>query len=305
MGERGPAVVVSARRRRLLATARRARGSGALVCGSALTLAVCAVAVLDRRIAPGYAFATSAADRLASPSAAHPMGTDQLGRDVLTAVVQGAHTTIGVVAGVVAIVAVVGTLAGAVAGLRGGVLDDVVMRLVEVVQTVPRFFLAVLVVGWFGPGRPLTMLLGLTSWPLLARVVRVQTMSLRHRGFVEAARSMGAGDLRILVRHVVPNVLPGAAVVLALTGSRVVLLEAGLAFLGLADANVPSWGSLVSNAQPYFQSAWWLCVFPGAAISVTIIGMNLLADGLAAVSDPAGAEAGTWRAAQASSVAGS
>ena len=265
---------------------RRALGRPALVTGSLLTALVAAVAVLNERLAPGYVFATSATDRLAPPSGAHPMGTDQLGRDLFTGVVRGAHTSLGVVVGVVVIAAVIGVVVGAYAGLRGGLVDDVAMRAVEAVQTVPRFFLAVLVVGWFGPGRPVTVLLGLTSWPFLARVVRAETLSLRERAFVDAARSAGAGDLRILVRHVVPNIAPGAAVVLALTGSRVVLLEAGLAFLGLSDANVASWGSLINNAQPYLEAAWWMSVFPGGAIAATVLGMNLLSDGLADLFDP-------------------
>jgi peptide/nickel transport system permease protein len=269
------------------------RRSPAALVGVCLTAALAAVAVLDERVASGYVFATSG-ERLEPPSADHLMGTDQLGRDVLTAVVRGAHTSLSVVLGVVAISAVVGVLVGALSGLRGGVLDDVVMRLVETVQTVPRFFLAVLVVGWFGPeGATLTILLGLTSWPLLARVVRAETLSLREREFVEAARSGGASDLRVLVRHVVPNVASATLVVLALIGSRVVLLEAGLAFLGLADPNVMSWGTLINNAQPYLEQAWWLSVFPGGAIAIAVLGMNLLADGLNDLLDPSHAPAGT------------
>jgi peptide/nickel transport system permease protein len=280
---------------------RRAGHYPALLVGALLTALVAAVALLNERLAPGYVFATSAADRLSPPSGDHVMGTDQLGRDLFTGVVRGAHTSLGVVAGVVAIAAVIGVLVGALSGLRGGVVDDVVLRVVETVQTVPRFFLAVLVVGWFGPGAPVTVLLGLTSWPFLARVVRAETLSLRERAFVEAARSAGAGDLRILVRHVVPNILPGAAVVLALVGSRVVLLEAGLAFLGLSDANVASWGALVNNAQPYLASAWWMSVFPGGAIAVTVLGMNLLSDGLAGLADPMSpASERRWRGGEAS-----
>lgn len=249
--------------------------------GFILTSFVSLVALFDRRIAPGNPFTTSPSLRLTHPSRAHLMGTDQLGRDVFTGVVQGAHTSFRVVIGVVVISGVIGLLVGTVAGLRGGILDDVVMRLVEIVQTVPRFFLSVLAIAWFGPGgRTLTILLGLTSWPLIARVLRAQALSLREQGFVGAARSMGASDLRILLHHIVPNVLPTASVFLALTGSRVVLLEAGLAFLGLGDPNVASWGSLINNAQPYLEVAWWMWVFPGAAIVTAVLGMNLLADGL-------------------------
>ena len=249
--------------------------------GFILTSLVSLVALFDRRIAPGNPFTTSPSARLTHPSRAHLMGTDQLGRDVFTGVVQGAHTSFRIVIGVVFISGVIGLLVGTVAGLRGGILDDVVQRLVEIVQTVPRFFLSVLAIAWFGPGgRTLTILLGLTSWPLIARVLRAEALSLREQGFVGAARSMGASDLRILLHHIIPNVLPTTFVFLALTGSRVVLLEAGLAFLGLGDPNVASWGSLINNAQPYLEVAWWMWVFPGGAIVTAVLGMNLLADGL-------------------------
>jgi peptide/nickel transport system permease protein len=152
---------------------------------------------------------------------------------------------------------------------------------VEIEQTVPRFFLAILVVAWFGAdARTVTILLGLTSWPFLARVVRAETLSLREREFVDSARAAGSTDLRILVRHVIPNVAPAALIVVAITASRVILLEAGLAFLGLSDPNVPSWGALINNAQPYLGRAWWMSVFPGLAIVLAVLGMNLLADGL-------------------------
>lgn len=258
---------------------RRLFGSPAAVVGAILMSVLATVAVLNERIAPGFPFATSD-DRLQGPSRDHLMGTDQLGRDLFTGVVRGAHTSLSVVLGVAVISAAIGLLLGSLAGFRGGLVDDLVMRFTEIVQTVPRFFLAVLVVGWFGTeGATLTVLLGLTSWPLLARVVRAETLSLRERDFVRAARAHGASTARIVGRHVLPHVVPTAAIVLALIASRVVLLEAGLAFLGLSDANVMSWGRLVNNAQPYLATAWWMSVFPGAAIAMAVLGMNLLADG--------------------------
>ncbi len=257
------------------------------VVGLAMTALVAGVAALAGRIAPDYPFTVSTPDALRPPSARHLLGTDQLGRDLFTNVVQGAHTSMRIVAGVVVISSVVGIMAGCVSGFRGGLVDDVVMRVVETVQSVPRFFVAVLVTGWFGAGaRTMTVLLGLTSWPVLARVVRAETLSLREREFVTAARTMGASDLRIVARHIVPNVAPTALVMAAVTGSRVVLLEAGLAFLGLGDPNLASWGALINNAQPYLARAWWMSVFPGAAMAISVLGMNLLADGLTDVFGP-------------------
>lgn len=262
--------------------------------GLGLTSLVAAVALLDKRIAPGNPFATSAGSTFQRPSGVHLMGTDQLGRDLFTGVVRGAHTSLSIVAGVVALSAAIGLLVGTFAGLRGGVVDDVAMRVLEIVQTVPRFFLSILVIGWFGPGaQTLTILLGVTSWPLIARVVRAESLSLREREYVHAARAVGTSEPGILWRHIVPNALPPALVVVALTGSRVVLLEAGLAFLGLADPNVASWGALINNAQPYLERAWWMSVFPGVALSVAVLGMNLLADGLNDVLQPASTEGRT------------
>ena len=263
------------------AVARRFRGSAAAMVGSGLTALVVVTAVGAHRIASGNPFATSPTERLQPPSARHLLGTDQLGRDLFTNVVQGAHTSMRIVAGVVAIASVVGVLLGCLSGFRGGILDDLVMRVVETVQSVPRFFVAVLVIGWFGAGAvTVTVLLGLTSWPVMARVVRAETLSLRERDFIGAARSTGASDTRIVLRHIVPNVVPSALVMAAVTGSRVVLLEAGLAYLGLGDPNVASWGALINNAQPYLDRAWWLSVFPGTAMAAAVLGMNLLSDGL-------------------------
>jgi peptide/nickel transport system permease protein len=192
-----------------------------------------------------------------------------------------------VVAAVVAVSSVIGIVVGAVSGYRGGFVDDVLSRVTEMFQSIPRFFLAILVVGLFGPGLDhLILLLGFTSWPLLARVVRADALSLKEREFVAAARAAGAGDARILFRHVVPNLLPAAVVVISLTASRVILIEAGLAFLGLGDPNLISWGFLINNAQRFLTVAWWMSVFPGLAIVVAVLGLNLLSDALNDVLNP-------------------
>lgn len=267
---------------------RRLGRQPAAVAGLLLTFAVSAVAVLSDTIASGNPFTTSPDELFHPPSSSHLMGTDQLGRDIFTGVVRGAHSSMSVVAGVVVIAAALGVVLGTTIGLSGGWVDDVVMRVADIVQSVPRFFLAILVAGWFGPGRgTLIVLLGLTSWPIIARVVRAETLSLGQREYVAAARSVGASNARIILSHVLPNVAPSALVVIALTGSRVVLLEAGLAFLGLTDQNVMSWGSLLNNAQPYLEQAWWMSAFPGLAIAISVLGMNLLADGIAAALEPA------------------
>ena len=248
--------------------------------GLALTLVVVAAGALADLLAPDDPF-RSVADPLRPPSHAHLMGTDNLGRDMFAAVVHGARTSLTVVVGVSVIASFVGLAVGVVAGYRGGWVDDVLMRITELFQSVPRFFLVLLIVALWGAGLDhLVYVLALTSWPTLARVVRSEVLSLRDRDYVEAARSIGAGDGRIILRHVLPNVLPTALVVIALTGSRVILLEASLSFLGLGDPSVMSWGYLVSNAQRFLRVAWWMSVFPGLAIAVTVLGINLVSDAL-------------------------
>lgn len=250
------------------------------VVGLFLTGVVVGGALLANVIASTDPFRT-VADPLLAPSRAHLMGTDNLGRDMFSAVVHGARTSMFVVLGVTAITSVVGLAVGVVAGYRGGWVDDVLMRITELFQAIPRFFLVLLIVALWGAGVDnLIYVLALTSWPGLARVTRAEVLSVRDREYVDAARSVGAGDVRIVTRHVLPNVLPTALVVLALTGSRVILLEASLAFLGLGDPSVMSWGYLVSNAQRFLRVAWWMSVFPGLAIAVAVLGINLMSDAL-------------------------
>lgn len=245
------------------------------------------VAVFAERIAPGDPFDTSAGPALSSPSGRHLLGTDNLGRDLASGIVHGANTSMTVILSVLAISAVIGISVGAVAGFYGGVVDVLLMRLAEIFQVVPRFFLALLVIAYFGPGiDKLILLLGLTSWPFLARVVRAEALSLRRREFVESARATGASGLRILVRQVIPNLLPVAVVVLTLFASRIILIEAGLAFLGLGDQNRISWGQLANNAQQFLQQAWWMAVFPGLAIALSVVGLNLLGDAVSDALEP-------------------
>lgn len=259
---------------------RRGRRSPTAVVGLVLTAGVVLVGVLADVLAPRDPFA-GAGRPLLAPSLDHPMGTDDLGRDVLSGVIHGARTSILVVAVAVAIASAIGIAVGAVAGYRGGVVDDVLMRVTELFQACPRFFLVVLVVALFGAGLDnLILVLGLTSWPTLARVVRAGTLSVRQQEFVEAARCLGASDTRIVVRHVLPSVLPSTVVVVSLMAASMILLEASLAFLGLGDPQVMSWGYLASNAQRFLRVAWWMAVFPGVAIVVAVLGVSLLSDAM-------------------------
>lgn len=257
---------------------RRPRGRiGAVLLGGFVILGI-----LGPALAPFDPFAISGPP-LAPPGPEHPMGTDALGRDLASAVLYGARTSLLVAAGVGVLAGLLGLALGAVAGWVGGWMDDLLMRATEVVQVIPRFFLAVLAIALFGPGLGiLTLVLGLTSWTTLARVVRAEVLTLRGREFVLAARAAGAAPARVLWTEVVPNALPPAVALLGLVLGRVLLVEAGLGFLGLGDPSAVSWGHLAARAQPFLRAGPWLALFPGLAIVLAVLGFNLLGDAFTA-----------------------
>lgn len=180
-----------------------------------------------------------------------------------------------------------GTLVGGVSGYFGSLLDDGLMRLTELFQVVPRFFLALIVTALFGPNIVvITLLIGLTFWPITARLLRAQVLSVRARDYVLAARALGASDRRILLRHVLPNAISVVVVATTLQVGSAILVEAGLSFLGLGDRSVVSWGNILNGAQPMIRIAWWTAAFPGLAITLTVVAANLCGDGLDALAAP-------------------
>lgn len=250
------------------------------MAGLVLVGAIAALGVFASAVAPGapfeFGFPTAS-----PPSRAHPFGTDAFARDMLVLTTQGIRTTLTVVVVVMAVSLPLGAALGLLAGYAGGFVDSAVTRVAELFQAVPRFFLALAVIAVYGPGiDKLILLLSATSWPFLCRTLRAETLSVKERAFVVAARAAGARAPHIVARHVLPHVMPRALVVVMLMGSRLILIEAGLAFLGLGDRGDPSLGVLASEAQPYLRDAWWLSVFPGLAIVVLVLGLNLLSDGL-------------------------
>ena len=256
------------------------------ILGVALTGGFVILATLAHVVAPTDSFA-SVGSPLTPPSRAHTFGTDDLGRDIFSGIVHGTRTSLTVTLAVIVIASVLGVGVGAVAGYRGGNVDDLLMRGTEAVQIVPRFFLAVIVIALFGPGLDrVVVVLGVTSWPAIARVVRAETLSLVRREFVDAAHALGAKTWRILLRHVVPNALPTALVVISLNAASVILLEAGLGFIGLGDPRSISLGYLANNAQRFLRVAWWMTVFPGATIALAVLGLNLVGDALSDLADP-------------------
>ncbi|GAB4374062.1 MAG: ABC transporter permease [Deltaproteobacteria bacterium] len=225
---------------------------------------------------------------LAPPSAEHPLGTDELGRDVYSRMVHGAR--ISLVVGFVAtgIATAIGLVIGLLAGFYGRWVDAVLMRFVDVMLCFPSFFLILAVIAFLGPSiLNIMAVIGLTSWMGAARLVRAETLSLKERDFVAAARAQGAGDLRILFRHILPNALAPILVWATLGVAGAILVESGLSFLGIGvQPPTPSWGNMLTAGKDNIEFAWWLSVYPGLAILVTVLGYYLLGEGIQDAADP-------------------
>jgi peptide/nickel transport system permease protein len=220
-------------------------------------------------------------DTLQSPGRNHPFGTDNLGRDVLSQVMHGIRSAmvVGLTAALVS--TALGITIGALAGSAGGSLDSLLMRFTDGFMVIPSFFVLLLVASIYGSSLLLiAIMIGLTTWPTTARVVRMQFLALREREFVTAARALGAGNARVVLRHLLPNALPSVIVMAALRGSGAILQEASLSFLGLGDPNIISLGQMLMNALQYMQLAWWPAVFPGFCIFVLVLAFNLFSDAM-------------------------
>jgi len=226
------------------------------------------------------------------PSAEHPFGTDQLSRDVLSRVVSGARVSLAVAALAVALSLTVGAAVGLIAGYWGGALDAVLMRVVDAALAVPRLFLLliVLAVPERVPLAALILLIGTTGWFTTSRLVRAETIRLRHETFVRAAEALGASRRRIIFRHLLVNTAGPLLVAATLGVGDVILLEAGLSFLGLGvQPPTPSWGGMILDARQVLEAAPWVGIFPGVAITLTVLATNLVGDALRDALDPRGA----------------
>lgn len=225
---------------------------------------------------------------LLPPSDAHYMGTDGLGRDVFSRMLFGARISllVGIVA--VGIATAIGVVLGAIAGYYRGWVDVFIMRLVDVMLSIPTFFLILAVIAFLTPSIwNIMIVIGLTSWMGVTRLVRAEFLSLRGREFVLASETLGARDNRLIFKHLLPNSLTPVIVSSVLGVASAVLVESGLSFLGLGvQAPQASWGNILTDGKEYIQFAWWLSLFPGLAILITVLGYNLLGEGLRDVFDP-------------------
>ncbi len=258
------------------------------VLGGAITAALLATAGLSLVYTPADPLAMSIGARLQGPSGVHPFGTDQFGRDILSRVMTGAVTSIAVGVIAVGIGAVAGVLLGLASGWLGGWLDEAAMRLVDAVQGFPAILSALLFTAVFSPGIVVSMVaIGIAFVPAFARLARGGVLELRAREFVVAARALGARDRRLLFRHVLPNTLAPLIVQATTSFPVAILAEAALAYLGLGTQPPnPSWGLMLREAQNFLGMNPWFAVFPGGAIALTVLGLNLLGDGLRDLLDP-------------------
>ncbi|MDR5699465.1 ABC transporter permease [Agromyces aerolatus] len=251
-----------------------------------LVLAIVTIACF---VGPFFALSPSSAQypKLQPPSAEHLMGTDHLGRDLFARVLQGGQVSLLVGVSVAILCLTLAIVIGGMAGYYGGFADTLLMKVSEFFQVVPGIILALVAAALLGTNMiVIILILSMTMWPQVARIVRAETLRVSELGYVESARAVGFGSLRVFVSDVLPNVMPPVLVATTMTVGRAILLESGLAFLGLGDANVPSWGALLNAAQPYMQTAWWLTVFPGLAIFVVVLSTNILGDTLNDILNP-------------------
>ena len=209
------------------------------------------------------------------------LGSDSLGRDVASGIVHGAKTSllIGLIATLVSIF--IGIFFGAFAGYFGGRVDDLLMRVTEIFQTIPSFIFAILLVAIMKPSIfSIVIAIAVVSWPGVARLVRGEFLSLKNREFVQACHTIGMSDLRVMLKEILPNCLSPIIVIGSLMVATAILIESGLAFLGLGDPNIMSWGFQIGAGRTMLRSAWWVCTFPGIAILITVLAINLIGEGL-------------------------
>lgn len=285
---------ISAEERRWLVTLKRLARRRTALFGLGVVVTVLLAAAFAPWLTPFDPLEQDINQRLREPGwqtaegRVHALGTDHLGRDILARVIFGSRIALLVGLSAVLISGVLGMAIGLVSGYFGGKVDDFFMRLADIQLAFPFILLAIAVIGVLGPSlRNIIIVIGVSSWVVYARVVRGEVLSIREREFVQAAIALGSRDGRVLVRHVLPNAFTPWLVVATLDMARVIVIESALSFLGLGvQPPTPTWGGMLADGRVYLSTAWWLATFPGLAILVTVLGINLLGDGLRDTLDP-------------------
>lgn len=256
--------------------------------GCGIVILLFAVSLLAPWIAPYDPGAIDLKQVLAPPSGQHWFGTDQLGRDVLSRMIWGARISLKVGFVATGLAILIGMVLGAVAGFYGGWIDALIMRFVDIMLCFPTFFLILAVIAFLEPSIwNIMIVIGLTGWMGVTRLVRADFISLRERDFVRAARAIGANDARIIFIHILPNALASILVAATLGIAGAILTESALSFLGIGvQPPTPSWGNILTAGKDNIDIAWWLSLYPGLAILITVVGYNLLGEGIRDASDP-------------------
>jgi peptide/nickel transport system permease protein len=288
------ALPAPAREREWLLLVRRLTRRRTALFGLLVVALVVLVAVLAPVVSPFDPLEQDIGQRLKPPGwqdaqgRVHPLGTDHLGRDIAARIIFGSRVALVVGLASVLISGLLGMLIGLLAGYFGGRVDDFLMRLADVQLAFPFILLAIAVIGVLGPSlRNIIIVIGVSSWVVFARIVRGEVLSIREREYVQAAVALGSRDGRILLRHVLPNTFTPWLVVATLDMARVIVIESALSFLGLGvQPPTPTWGGMLADGRVYLSTAWWLATFPGLAILVTVLGINLFGDGLRDTLDP-------------------
>ncbi len=267
---------------------RRFRKNALAVAGLSVILVLAAVAMAAPLVAPHDPTKIDVYNVLSPPTLMHPLGTDELGRDVLSRMIWGSRVSLKVGFIAVGIAIFIGTLVGSLAGFYGAKVDAVLMRFVDIMLAFPTFFLILAVISIIEPSISTIMIvIGVTGWMDVARLVRAEFLSLKERDFVASAQAIGASDLRIMVRHIIPNALSPVLVAATFGVAGAILVESGLSFLGLGvQPPEPSWGNILTSGKDNITVAWWLSLFPGFAILITVLSYNLVGEGLRDALDP-------------------
>jgi peptide/nickel transport system permease protein len=266
----------------------RLAGNQRVVVGFCVLLLTFLVAVFAAQLAPYDPNAQVLLARLGPPSSAHLFGSDQLGRDVLSRVIWGSRVSLGVGFSSVAITIVIGTAIGLAAGYGGGWIDGALMRFVDVFISIPVFMLLLTIVAIYGSNVPLLIIfIGISAFPGAARIVRAEVLSLMPRDYIAASRVIGSSPFRIMLRQILPNLVPIILVSATLRVGAAILTEAGLSYFGLGvPPPAPTWGGMVADGRTSLDVAWWISTFPGLALLIVVIATNLVGDGLRDVFDP-------------------
>lgn len=267
---------------------RRLADNRLALAGLIVVILLMAMALAAPLLAPYNPYAQNLANRLAPPSARHWLGTDELGRDLLSRLIYGGRVTLGMVIAVVLLVAPFGLIVGCVAGYLGGVTDRILMRVTDIFLAFPQLILALAFVAALKPGVTSAIVaIALTAWPPYARLARADTLACRNADFIAAVQLTGAGNLRIILRHITPLAISTVIVRVSLDMAGIILTAAGLGFLGMgAQPPQAEWGTMIATSRDYLLQQWWVPTVPGIAIFVAALAFNLLGDGLRDVLDP-------------------